>query len=144
MTVYSFITIDDPFATAGTFAEGINGKGQIVGTYRHASDTHGFVDTGIGGATLDDPLATNGTSAYGINDSGQIVGAYYGGPGTGEHGFLWNGGTYTTLDYLSFPKIPSVRIRAVRQNQRIMRCDACDHPPACKVHSRSVQVTTPA
>src|SRR4051794_21429986 len=42
---------------------------------------------------------------------------------------------------LSFPKIPSVRIRAVRQNQRIMRCDACHHPPACNVHSRSVQVT---
>src|SRR5260221_1585327 len=45
---------------------------------------------------------------------------------------------------LSFPKIQSGRIRAVRQNQRIMRCDVCDHPPACNVYSRSVQVTTPA
>jgi glucose/arabinose dehydrogenase len=45
---------------------------------------------------------------------------------------------------LSFPKIPSLRIRAVRQNQRIIRCDVCDHPPACNLHSRSVQATTPA
>jgi len=27
---------------------------------------------------------------------------------------------------LSFPKNPSVRIRAMGQNQRIIRCDACD------------------
>jgi hypothetical protein len=45
---------------------------------------------------------------------------------------------------LSFPKIQSGGIRAVRQNQRIIRCDVCDHPPACNVYSRSVQVTTPA
>jgi hypothetical protein len=35
-------------------------------------------------------------------------------------------------------------IRAVRQNQRIIRCDVCDHLPACSLHSRSVQTTTPA
>ena len=45
---------------------------------------------------------------------------------------------------LSFPKIQSGGIRAVRQNQRIIRCDVCDHPPACNVYSRSVQATTPA
>ena len=28
--------------------------------------------------------------------------------------------------YLSFPKNPSVRIRAMGQNQGIIRCDACD------------------
>jgi len=45
---------------------------------------------------------------------------------------------------LSFPKIQSGGIRAVRQNQRIIQCDVCDHPPACNLHSRSVQATTPA
>jgi hypothetical protein len=45
---------------------------------------------------------------------------------------------------LSFPKIQSGGIRAVRENQRIIRCDVCDRPPACNVYSRSVQVTTPA
>jgi hypothetical protein len=32
----------------------------------------------------------------------------------------------------------------VRQNQRIIECDVCDHPTACNLHNRSVQVTTPA
>jgi hypothetical protein len=45
---------------------------------------------------------------------------------------------------LSFPKIQSGGIGAVRQNQRIIRCDVCDHPPACNLHSRSVQAATPA
>ena len=45
---------------------------------------------------------------------------------------------------LSFPKIQSGGIRAVRQNQRIIRCDVCDHPAACNIYSRSVQATTPA
>jgi hypothetical protein len=44
---------------------------------------------------------------------------------------------------LSFPKIQSGGIRVVRQNQRMIRCDVCDHPLACN-YSRSVQVTAPA
>jgi probable HAF family extracellular repeat protein len=35
------------------------------------------------------------TSAHGINDAGQIVGTY---GGKGVHGFLYSGGSYTTLD----------------------------------------------
>jgi hypothetical protein len=50
---------------------------------------------------------------------------------------------FSTFAVLSFPKIQSGKIRAVRQNQRIIRCDVCDHSP-CNVHSRSVQATTPA
>src|SRR5437879_2565324 len=96
MTVYSLITIDDPVATEGTFAEGINGKGQIVGAYRDGSGSHGFFDFGFY-LTIDDPLVHNGgTSAYGINNSGQIVGTYFGQgthPATDEeHGFLYSGG----------------------------------------------------
>jgi hypothetical protein len=45
---------------------------------------------------------------------------------------------------VSFPKILSGGIRAVRQNQRIIQCDVCDHPPTCNVHSRSVQAATSA
>jgi|SRR5580704_9755193 hypothetical protein len=45
---------------------------------------------------------------------------------------------------LSFPKIQSGGIGAVGQNQPTIRCDVCDHPSACNLHSRSVQVTTPA
>src|SRR5947209_548633 len=34
------------------------------------------------------------------------------------------------FEAVSFPKIQSGGIRAVRQNQRIIRSDVCDHPPA--------------
>ena len=56
-------------------------------------------------STLDDPMVPTdgprgqgiGTVAQGINDRGQIVGYYYDSGGN-QHGFLYNGGTYTTLD----------------------------------------------
>ena len=34
---------------------------------------------------------------------------------------------------VSFPKISSVQIRAMRQNQRIIRLDVCDPPSVCNV-----------
>jgi hypothetical protein len=45
---------------------------------------------------------------------------------------------------LSFPKIASGRIRAMKQNQRILRGDACDPPSAWDVCHQPVQVTAPA
>src|SRR5437762_3479613 len=46
---------------------------------------------------LDDPAALPGTTqAYGINTSGQIVGSYSLGAHK-DYGFLYSGGTYTTL-----------------------------------------------
>ena len=59
--------------------------------------------------TLDDPLAdwsvtfSNGntisgrTTASGINNAGQVVGSYTASNGN-EYGFLYGGGTYTTID----------------------------------------------
>jgi hypothetical protein len=58
--------------------------------------------------------------------------------------FLELGRWRASARLLSFPKIQSGGIGAVRQNQRIIRCDVCDHPPACNLHSRSVQAATPA
>jgi len=45
---------------------------------------------------------------------------------------------------LSLPKIPSGRIRVVRQNQRIIRCAACDRPFTGNGYRHSVQVAAPA
>ena len=42
------------------------------------------------------PLATNGTNPIGINDKGQIVGVYT--DSSGPHGFIYDNGTYTTID----------------------------------------------
>src|SRR5262249_35670219 len=49
-------------------------------------------------SVLNDPSTAGGTFAEGINDSGQVVG-YYVDTGGHQHGFLYNGVTYTTLNY---------------------------------------------
>jgi len=55
--------------------------------------------------TIDEPSGRN-TAAFGINSAGQIVGEYL--SNGARHGFLYGGGTYTTLDeYL--PKAASFR-----------------------------------
>jgi probable HAF family extracellular repeat protein len=103
----TYTTLDDPLATNGTQAYGINSAGLIVGTYLVSDTPHGFLYNPNGGTytTLDDPLAAEGdpfringgTIAAGINGAGQIVGFYEDSNGD-EHGFLYNGGIYTTLD----------------------------------------------
>src|SRR2546429_29484 len=84
MPVYTYTSLDDPLATGGTQAFGINDFGQIVGSYVNASGTHGFLLSGNTWTTLDDPSG-GFTVAAGINDMGQIVGSYVNASGT--HGF---------------------------------------------------------
>ena len=55
MPVYNFIPLDDPSATGGTFATGINASGQIVGHYNTSSGDHGFLLSGGTYTPLDDP-----------------------------------------------------------------------------------------
>jgi probable HAF family extracellular repeat protein len=87
--------INDPFATNGTYAHGINDSSLVVGDYAG----HGFLYNGPKGTctTLSDPSGSNATFAYGINNHNQFVGAYYSG---GFHGFallnIFAG--YITLD----------------------------------------------
>jgi len=103
MPIYTYTTLDDPLATNGTVAYGINGTGQIVGTYNDASSQHPFLYSAGTYTTLpDDPSASAGsTQPRDINDAGQIVGTYgvvLAGHGVADHGFLYSGGTYTTID----------------------------------------------
>src|SRR5665213_2944727 len=46
--------------------------------------------------TLNDPSAVNGTYATGINASDQIVG-YFVDAGGAKNGFVYSGGSYTTI-----------------------------------------------
>jgi uncharacterized membrane protein len=80
-------TIDDPNAINGTFANGINASGQVVGYY-NAIGVHGFLLSGGQYTTFpDDPNGVNSTMPNGINARGQIVGSY--GDANGFfHGFL--------------------------------------------------------
>ena len=91
---YMFTQIDVPGAI-GTVADGINGAGQIVGSFSNSTGEHGFLDTGGSFTQLDAPGATD-TVAAGINGAGQIVGGFD--DSTGQHGFLDTGGSFTQLD----------------------------------------------
>ena len=94
---YSFASLSDPLATTGTFAQGINDKGQIVGYYfDNSGGAHGFRYSGGSYTPIDFQPGTNQTFPEGINDKGQIVGWYN--DRSSDHGFLYSGGTYTTLD----------------------------------------------
>src|SRR5262245_24716894 len=76
MPVYTYTTLDDPFALSGTRALGINAAGQIVGSYQNAGGDHGFFYSSGTYTILDDPLASQGTVASGINAADLIVGSY--------------------------------------------------------------------
>jgi len=81
-----YTTLDDPLATGGTQAFGINDAGQIVGTYETATGTHSFLFSGGVFTAIDDPAVNSHTRAHGINNNGQIVGTLS--DGTGDHGYL--------------------------------------------------------
>ena len=81
---YTFTTLDDPSATAGTYLQGINDAGQIVGYYDDGSGSHGFFYSGtysiVGLTSTATGEGTNGyyssqsvSTAEGINNSGQIA-----------------------------------------------------------------------
>jgi uncharacterized membrane protein len=82
----------------GTLAEGINNRGQIVGTY----GLSGFIyQNGAFTNILNYPSAVN-TDVTGISASGQVVGAYSVGDGA-LHGFTYSSGTYSPFSAISFP-----------------------------------------
>ena len=98
ITTYTYSAIADPSAVNGTFADGINASGQIVGSYMDGSGNEdGFLYSNGTWTTLDDPLGVNGTFADGINASGEMVGTYEDSSNV-YHGFLYNNGTWTTLN----------------------------------------------
>jgi probable HAF family extracellular repeat protein len=103
----NYTTIDVPGAY-NTFAEGINASGQIVGYYQTQEGSgyvnHGFIYNGGSYTILEDPAAppipgasVSGTAVLDINARGQIVGYYNDSTGF-FHGFVYSGGTFTTLD----------------------------------------------
>jgi probable HAF family extracellular repeat protein len=85
----------------GTFVEGINSPGQIVGYRTIGSGNAGQAFIYLAGTYQD--IGPAGTKAYGINDAGQIVGTFdptlasYT-PGPPTHGFLYSNGVFSLLD----------------------------------------------
>jgi VCBS repeat-containing protein len=94
------ITILDYPGANYTSPGGINDLGQVVGTYAlaYGSGWRGFLYENGVFTSFDTPFDdTNGTFAGGINDLSQIVGSYTDSAGR-SHGFLKDGGVFTTID----------------------------------------------
>ena len=104
----AFTTLNDPNTGTGALqldvAEGVDGS-NVVGQFLNAAGVfYGFLYNGSSYTTIDDPSASHtfnnsgydGTAALGVSGS-TIVGAYYDSSGV-EHGFLYNGSTYTTIN----------------------------------------------
>ena len=81
MTFYLYTTLDDPSATAGTYATGLNDSGEIVGYYIEGNTRSGFVYNG-GTYSVVALTSKNNTTQFqsigtidGINNLGQISGS---------------------------------------------------------------------
>jgi probable HAF family extracellular repeat protein len=97
----NFRTVDVPGASqdflCGTIPMGVNGRGEIVGTFFANPDcySHGFLYSSGTFTEIDVPGAT-ATFPLTINDKGQIVGFYWINENPTQ-GFLYHDGTYTTI-----------------------------------------------
>jgi hypothetical protein len=80
----TFSNVDFPGASA-TQVIGVNDAGQMVGDYFDGTGEHGFVSDGGNFAAIGFPGATR-TAAAGINPAGN------------DHGFVYAGGAFSTVD----------------------------------------------
>jgi probable HAF family extracellular repeat protein len=92
----TFTQLDYPGASE-TVALGINGSGTIVGIYVIGSMLNGYVLTGGTYTSIAVPGALY-TYLSGINNHGVIAG-YTVDASMNIHGFTWDSGTITTIDY---------------------------------------------
>jgi hypothetical protein len=105
-TAAGVITEFNATGLSSAYVNGINGRGQIVGSGAHPSGhtnyTHGYLRNPNGNIILIDPVGPNGsqnTFNLTINDSGEIAGTYVDVAGGAAHGFLRSSsGAYTVVD----------------------------------------------
>ncbi len=108
-TAFASITIDPSF-TCNCVAYGINDTGDIVGT-GPTNGSPSFVWNGSSFSSIVYPAGWSFEQPGGINNAGTITGGYFG-SGTG-HGFIDNGGTFTTFDY---PGATSTQVNGVNNS----------------------------
>jgi hypothetical protein len=113
---FTFTTFSVPGSVYGTFAEGINDLGEIVGYYSDSQgNAQGFYRSAAGVLSpLNFPGATS-TEVYGINKSGAISGLYRNAQGT--FGFVEFGGVYASfvIPGESFPATEGFGINNIAQ-----------------------------
>lgn len=93
---------------------GINDVGSIVGTYVDGiGQYHGFYYDGPSGTwTALNVIGATHTEARGLNNVGQIVGLWWSANPTQVHGFVWDGATFTNIDFPRSPGGPMLNTRA--------------------------------
>jgi uncharacterized membrane protein len=109
--VFKQIRIPDCISTG---AEGINNKGQVVGSCTEVQGVSGFMlDTGGQVTRFSAPQATS-TFPRGINDAGVIVGDYY---AANQHrSFMYANGKFSVID---FEECANVEARAINDSRLI-------------------------
>ncbi len=90
-------------------AHGINDMGVVVGN-------QGIWQSGVITPLNDPNAAPNSTAAMGINNSGEIVGYYTDSSGD-QHGFIYQSGTFTTVDD---PNGTNTHLTAINNNGEIV------------------------
>jgi uncharacterized membrane protein len=96
---YRFLKINVPNSIA-TEANGINARGDIVGSYTDADGVHhGFLLRKGVFTTIDVPGAAETWAARGINARGDIVGNFDEPGYIARHGYLLSNGQFTQIDY---------------------------------------------
>jgi hypothetical protein len=95
-----YTAVDYPGA-AETFVLGVNNANQVVGYYYFdftRTEAHGFLLDKEVFTTIDHPEGLLGSTLTGINNEGNIVGWYIDANG-GHHGFFYQAGKFTALDF---------------------------------------------
>ncbi len=103
-TTYAFTIIDgveQTFTAPGadvtdTQAFKLNSRDAVVGWYRNASGSHGYLREGTSFTTIDVPGA-HLTRAFGINNRDQVTGYFQTARGALPTGFIWQRGRVTIL-----------------------------------------------
>lgn len=137
MTSYIYVTLDDPLATNGTRADGVNDGGQVVGSYSSGDvdvtgpsfsvgydNNHGFAYSAGGFTNYDVPQSAsvaNLTYYTGINNSGVIAGytvaINWTNPVVSFEGFLYSGGIYT---YINVPSATSTIVDGLNNSGEVV------------------------
>jgi probable HAF family extracellular repeat protein len=118
---FDYYTFDAlPDATA-TNVQGINARGDIVGSYTRLGVTHGFLFSDGVLTTIDYPGAVS-TDARGINARGDVVGTYRiaGEPPVNVHGYLRD--KHGVISPLDFPEHTSTIPQRITSTGLILGC----------------------